>query len=158
LYPKLKGVLIMSELILWKNQEISKLKRDMQRLFNRFWYGFGVQMFPEEAGGISPIDLSETEDTLTIKAVFPGIKPEDMDISVTGDTLFIQGETREETVEGSADYQRVQRRSGSFSRTIALPCRIKVDEIKAVYKEGILKITMPKCEPDKARGVRIQVK
>ena len=148
----------MSELILWKNQEISKMRRDMQRLFNRFWYGFGVQMFPEEAGGISSIDLFETEDILTIKAVFPGINPEDMDISVTEDTLFIQGEMREETVEKTAGYQRVQRRSGSFSRTISLPCRIKVDKIKAVYKEGILKITMPKCEPDKAQGVRIQVK
>ena len=148
----------MSELILWKNQEISKMRRDMQRLFNRFWYGFGVPMFPEEAGGIPSIDISETEDTLTIKAVFPGINPEDMDISVTDDTLFIQGKTREETVEENAGYQRVEKRSGSFSRTISLPCRIKVDEIKAVYKEGILKITMPKCEPDKARGVRIQVK
>jgi len=148
----------MSELILWKNQEISKMRRDMQRLFNRFWYGFGVQMSPEEGGGIPSIDLSETEDTLTIKAVFPGIKPEDMDISVTEDTLFIQGEIREEAVEKNANYQRVEKRSGSFSRTISLPCRIKVDEIKAVYKEGILKITMLKCEPDKARGVRIQVK
>ena len=148
----------MSELILWKNQEIVKLRRDMQRLFNRFWYGFGVQMFPEEAGGIPSIDLSETEDLLTLKAICPGINPEDMDISVTEDTLFIQGETREETIEESATYQKVLRRSGSFSRTISLPCKIKVDEIEAVYKEGILKITMPKCEPDKARGIRIQVK
>lgn len=148
----------MSELILWKNQEISKMRKDMQRLFNRFWYGFGVPMFSEEAGGIHSIDLSETKNTLTIKAAFPGINPEDMDISVTEDTLFIRGERREETVEESADYQRVEKRSGSFSRTISLPCRIKVDEIKAVYKEGILKITMPKCEPDKARGVQIQVK
>jgi len=148
----------MSELILWKNQEIVKLRRDMQRLFNRFWYGFGVQIPPQEAGGIPSIDLSETEDILTLKAVCPGIKPEDMDISVTEDTLFIKAETKEETIEESATYQKIQRRSGSFSRTISLPCRIKIDEIEAVYKEGILKITMPKCEPDKARGIQIQVK
>ena len=147
----------MSELILWKNQELFKLRKDMQRLFNRFWYGYGVQV-PEYTGGIYSITLSETEDTLTLTAVLPGIKPEDMDISVTQDTLFIQGETREETVEERAGYQRVHSRSGSFSRTISLPCRIKVDDIKAVYREDLLKITMPKCEPDKARGVQIQVK
>ena len=148
----------MSELILWKNQEITKLRRDMRRLFNRFWYDFGVPIFPEGITEPTSIDLSETEDTLIIRAMFPDVDPEDMDISVTGDTLFIKVETREETVESTGRYRRLERRSGSFSRTISLPCRVKVDEIEATYEEGLLKITMPKCAPEEACGVRIQVK
>ena len=148
----------MSELILWKNQEMTKLRRDMRRLFNRFWYDFGVPIFPEEITESPSIDLSETEDTLIIWAKLPNVDPEDMDISVTGDTLFIKVETREETVEATGRYHRLERRSGSFFRTISLPCRVKVDEIEATYKEGLLKINMPKCEPEKAYGVRIQVK
>lgn len=148
----------MSELILWKRQEMNKLRRDMERLFNRFWYDFGVPVFPGEIAEKPSIDLSETEDTLIIRAEFPGVNPEDMDISVTGDTLIIKAEVRKETVEESVRYHRVERRSGSLSRTIPLPCRVKVNEIKAIYKEGILNITMPKCEPDKACGVRIEVR
>ena len=148
----------MSELILWKKQEMTKLRRDMERLFNRFWYGFGVPVFPGEIAETPSIDLSETKDTLIIRAEFPGVDPEDMDISVTGDTLIIKVTTREETVEASAGYHRVERRSGSFTRTIPLLCRVRVNEIRAIYKEGILNITMPKCEPDKARGVRIEVR
>ena len=147
----------MSELILWKNQEITKMRRDMERLFNRFWYGFRVPVFPGEIAETPSIDLSETEGTLIIRAEFPGVNPEDMDISVTGDTLIIKAEVRKETVEESVRYRRVERRSGSFSRTIPLPCRVRVNEIRAIYKEGILNITMPKCEPDKACGVRIEV-
>ena len=148
----------MSELILWKKQEMTKLRRDMERLFNRFWYGFGVPVFPEEIAETPSIDLSETKDTLIIRAEFPGVDPEDMDISVTGDTLIIKVEVRKETVEESVRHHRVEWRSESFSRTIPLPCRVRVSEIRAIYKDGILNITMPKCEPDKARGVRIEVR
>ena len=148
----------MSELILWKNQEMIKLKKDIERLFDRFWYGFGVPVFSEEVAEPVSIDVSETEDTLVIRAKLPGVNPEDMNISITGDTLIIKGETREETIETTARYHRIESRAGSFSRTIPLPCRVKVDETKAVFKEGILKITMPKSEPDKACGVRIEIK
>ena len=148
----------MSELILWKDQEMTKLRKDMQRIFNRFWYDFGVPILPDEIAEPVSIDLSETEDTLIIKAKLPGIHPKDMGISVTGDTVIVKGETTEEKIEETARYHRVERRAGSFSRTIPLPCRVKVDEIEAIYKDGVLKITMPKCEPDETRGVEIKVK
>ena len=148
----------MSKLILWKDREMTKLRRDMDRLFNRFCYDFGVPFFADEVPVAPSINLSETEDDLIVEAKLPGMKPEDMDISATEDSLIIKGETREETVEESPSYHRVERRSGSFSRTISLPCKVRTDDIKASYKEGILKITMPKCAPDEVRGVRIEVK
>lgn len=148
----------MSKLILWKDREMTKLRRDMDRLFNRFRYDFGVPFFADEVSVAPSINLSETEDDLIVEAKLPGMKPEDMDISATEDSLIIKGETQEETVEDSPSYRRVERRSGSFSRTISLPCKVRTDDIKATYKKGILKITMPKCAPDEVRDVRIEVK
>jgi HSP20 family protein len=147
----------MSELILWKDKEMTKLRRDMDRLFNRFCYGFGVPFFPDDFSGAPAFNLSETEDDLILEAKLPGMKPKDMDISVTEDTLSIKGEIREESVKEGARYQTVERRSGSFSRTIPLPCKVKIDDINATYKDGMLKITMPKWESDATRGVQIKV-
>jgi HSP20 family protein len=148
----------MTELILWKEKEMTKMRRDMDRLFNRFFYDFGLPLPPDDRAGAPAFNLSETEDDLVLEAKLPGMKPEDMDVSVTEDTLSIKGQIRQETVEENAHYQRLERRSGSFSRKIPLPCKVKVDDIHATYKDGVLKVTMPKCLDDKARGVQIEVK
>jgi HSP20 family protein len=147
----------MSELTLWKEKEMTKLRRDIDRLFNRFCYDFGLPFTLDDMAGAAAFNLSETDDQLILEAKLPGMKPEDMDISVTDDALSINGQVREETVKEDAQYQRVERRSGSFSRRIPLPCKVKIDDITATYKDGTLKITMPKCEGEAARGVQIKV-
>ena len=148
----------MSELILWKDQEIRRLRRDMDRLFSRLTTGFGVPLFPGAALGGLCIDLLETEDTLTLKVEIPGIDPDRLNISVTDDRLTISGEKGEEMISDSRYYRRVERRFGSFSRTIRLPCKVKIDDIEATYKKGILNIVMPKSKPEKRSGVRVQVR
>lgn len=147
----------MGELILWKQQEIDKLRRDMDQLFRRFRKEFGIPRSLIEVAESFSMDLSETEDTLTVKAELPGIKPDDIEISVTEDTLTLKGQTREDTVEDGEGYQRVEKRSQSFSRTIALPCRIMTETVKAAYKDNVLKIVLPKCKPTEARGVEIEI-
>jgi HSP20 family protein len=97
----------MSEFILWKNQEMNRLRRDMDRLFSRMWSSFGISSFPVEAVAGPFIDLSESQDTLMVKAELPGINPEDLDISVIGTKLTISGEKRSEIVEKSEYYQSV---------------------------------------------------
>ena len=77
----------MPGLIIWKNQEIDKLRRDMDRLFARLRDDFGMPPFPKIGRDVPFIDLSETEDDLIIKAEIPGIDPEDLDISITEDIL-----------------------------------------------------------------------
>jgi HSP20 family protein len=147
----------MSELIVWRKQEIDRLRRDMDHLFKRFRRDFGVPRFLVETAESFSLDLSETADTVTLRAELPGMKPEDMHVSVTDDSLTLRGEIREDTVDKGENYERVAKRSQSFSRTIALPCRIKTAEVKATFKDGVLEIVLPKCSPAEARGVNIEI-
>ena len=147
----------MSELILWKNQQINKLRKDIDHLFNRFFSDFGVNLFPVEVGEGPSIEMSQTEDTLVIRASLPGVNPEDLDISVTSDSLTIRGQKTEESVENKGHYRRIETRSGSFFRTVSLPCRVKVDGIQATFKDGVLNMVMPKWGTEKAR-VKVEYK
>jgi HSP20 family protein len=148
----------MSELIMWRKQEIDRLRRDMDHLFRRFRREFGVPRSLLETPEPFSLDLSETESTITLTSELPGMKPQDIHVSVTDDALILRGEIREDSVEQGENYERVAKRSHSFSRTITLPCRIRTVDVKATYKDGILEIVLPKCRPVEARGVNIDIK
>jgi HSP20 family protein len=147
----------MAGLIVWKNQEIDKLRRDIDRLFDRLWDDFGVPLSTRIEREIPSIDLSETEDTLIIRAEVPGINPEDLEISITDNILTIRGEMKQVDNEKRADYHRMERRYGYFSRTLQLPCKIVTENVQATYKKGVLSIVMPKCEQVSAPVIRIKI-
>lgn len=147
----------MRELTLWKQQEIDRLRKDIDQLFRRFRKEFGIPRSLLEIAESVSMDLSETEKTLTVKADLPGIKPGDIEVSVTEDTLTLKGQTVEDAVETGEGYHRVEKRSRTFSRTVALPCRVLTEDVKATFKDGVLKIVLPKCEPKEARGIKIDV-
>jgi HSP20 family protein len=153
-----KGDFDMSELTLWKKQELDRLRKDMDLLFRRFRRGFGVPRTLLEATESFSTEFSETEDMLVLSTDLAGIKPEDIEISVTEDTLNLKAETREDSVDTEENFQRIEKRSRSFSRSISLPCRIIAEEVKATYKDEILKIELPKCKPKKACGVIVDMK
>jgi HSP20 family protein len=148
----------MPELIIWKNKQMDKLRKDMDRICTRVCDEFGIPLFLETTGALPAMDVSETEDSVILRAEVPDIDPEDLDISITDDTLRIRGETRQEFVEESGGVQTMERRYGSFSRTLKLPCRIDLDDVKATYSEGILSVVMPKCSPEETREIKIKVK
>jgi len=148
----------MPGLIIWKNQEINKLKRDMDRLFTRLWDDFGMPHFTRPPRDIPFIDLSETEEDLILKAEIPGLNPEDLDISITDDILTIKGEMKKEFAKEREHYHRMERRYESFSRSIQLPCRIMIEDVEATYREGIITIIMPKCKPEISQKVKIRIK
>ena len=148
----------MSELTLWKKQELNKLRKDMDLLFRRFRRGFGVPRTLLEAAESFSTEFSETEEMLILSTELTGIKPEDIEISVTEDTLNLKAETKEDFVDTEENVQRIEKRSHSFSRSISLPCRIIAEEVKATFKDEILKIELPKCKPKKARGVIVDMK
>ncbi|MBW2615513.1 MAG: Hsp20/alpha crystallin family protein [Deltaproteobacteria bacterium] len=149
----------MSGLILWKDQEMSKLRRDIDRLFDRCRSDFGVCRFLGEVSEGFSIKLTESEDTLIVRAELEGVNPENLDVSITHDTLLtIKGEKRVETVEDGGYYHRVKRSFRSFSRTFRLPCRVRVGETKATYKKGILKVVMPKWKPQRPRCIKVEIK
>ena len=148
----------MPELILWKNQEINRMKKDMDRLLARLWDDFSVPLFPRMTRETPFLDLSETEETLVIKAEIPGASPEDLEISINEDRLTIKGEVKQDQVDESEDYLRREKRYGFFSRTLHLPCKVLINDVKATYKDGVLSIVMPKCKPEPAREIKINVR
>ena len=147
----------MAGLIIWKNQEMSKMRRDIDRLFDRLWDDYDMPLFPTTPRGVPFIDIFETKDNLIIKAEIPGINPEELEISITDDNLTIKGETKHEIIRERENYHRMERRYGSFSRTLKLPCRVLIEDVNATYKKGVLHIVMPKCKPDKARQIKVRV-
>jgi HSP20 family protein len=148
----------MSELILWKDQEMRKLRRDMDRLFSRCWSDLGVDLFLEECSGAPSIDMTETEDALIVRATLKGVKPENLDITLSGDTLIISGKRSEESVDDTGFYPRVERRLSSFQRTLSLPCKVEVDDIEASFKEDHLKIILPKLKSKPVHGIRVKIR
>jgi len=147
----------MPGLIIWKNQEMSRLKRDMDRLLSRFFDDFAVPVFirPFKEGPF--IDLSESRDRLILHAEIPGATPEDLDISISGDILTVKGETKQDLVTEEEGHRSTEREHGYFSHTIQLPCKVRIHEVKATYKDGLLVIDMPKSEPEPSREIKIKI-
>lgn len=102
-----------------------------------------------------PVDVSETESEVRVRASLPGIKTEDLDISVQGDLLTIRGETREETTSEGENWQRREIRSGSFSRSFTLPSDVDSDACEANFENGILELRLPKREEAKPRKIQV---
>jgi HSP20 family protein len=92
-----------------------------------------------------------------VKVQLPDIKPADIEISVTDDTLTLKAKTGQDTIETGEGYRRVEKRSQTFSRTVSLPCRVLTEDVKATFKNGVLQIVLPKCKPKQARGVKIDI-
>jgi HSP20 family protein len=147
----------MTELTLWMNEEMNKLRRDMERLFSRYRSDFGIEMLPWESKAGPFFDLSETKDRLVLRVELPGVDPKDLEISVSGDRLTLKGKSQEETVKDTGRYHAVERRFGSFSRTLNIPCKVKMDDIRATLKDGTLEIVMPKCGPEEPKGIKIEM-
>ena len=147
----------MAELILWKNQEIDRLKKDMDRLLSRFRDDFCSPLllrgFPEEPY----LELSETEDQLLLKAEIPDLRPKDLDITISDDLLTIRADVKQETLSEGEGFRERTQTCSFFSRTIQLPCKVHVDEVRASYQDGILNIVMPKCKPETGREIKIKV-
>jgi len=148
----------MAELTTWKDQEMSKLKRDIDYLFKRFCSDFGANLFVCKVAEAPSVDIIETPDTLIARAELHDTNPEELDISVTADTLILKHKKSTETIEDSTYFSRVQKTSGSFSITIRLPKKVMVGGIRASYKEGILEILMPKAIPGSPRVIKVEVK
>lgn len=108
---------------------------------------------------LSPrVDVVESADAITVTAELPGVKAEDVELTVEGDTLTLRGQKKEEHEDKEKDYHRVERRYGSFSRSIHLPSSVDPDKVVARSKEGVLVIDIPKREDAKPRKIQIDVK
>ncbi len=137
-------------------REFDGMRREMDRLWDSFLERRPVKA--EEEGGFLPaLDLAETDSELVVKCEVPGLDPKDIDISLSDGMLTIKGEKKQEREEKEADYHLVERSYGSFTRSIRLPKEVQGGKISASYKNGILKITLPKSEEAKKKEVKIKV-
>ena len=103
------------------------------------------------------MDIKETEKEIIIKADLPGMKEEDIDVSIDEDQLIIKGERKVEKEEKEKDYVRVERNYGSFYRSFNIGVPVKSDEVKASYKNGVLEINIPKAETRKPKKIEIKL-
>jgi HSP20 family protein len=104
------------------------------------------------------VDMFETNDHLVVKASVPGIKPEQLDVTVQGEALTIKGATNDDQESQQGRYHVRERRQGSFSRTLALPFPIQSDKVEASFENGVLTLTLPKAEAIKPRTIKVQTK
>jgi HSP20 family protein len=132
------------------------LQDEMDQVLSRFSEGW-----TGEANGpgvsVPRLDLSETDGEVQLTMDVPGMKPEEIDIEVTGQTVRIRGEHKEEKEEKGRTYHRIERRSGSVFRSVELPCAVKEDKVVAEYKDGVLKVTLPKSEECK-KSHKVKIK
>jgi HSP20 family protein len=104
-----------------------------------------------------PVDIYENGDSLVLKAELPGINPDDVEIRVEDNTLYLKGERKFEKEVKEQNYHRVERTYGTFTRTFTLPNSVDADKVNASYKDGVLTLTMPKKEEAKPKTIKINV-
>jgi len=140
-------------------RELEGMERSIADIFGRQFLPAALRAFPFGQAVWSPaIDVFEKGDKFVVKVELPGMKEDDIDVSVVGDTLTIKGEKKTETEVNEGDYHHSERSYGSFMRSIALPSTVDASKIAAEYEEGVLEINLPKKPEVKPKKVTVSVK
>ena len=127
----------------------------LNRLFNETMGRFVGNEGMRSAAWVPPVDIYETEQNIVLKAELPGIDPKDVEATVHEGTLYLKGERKYEHEVKEENYHHVERAYGSFARSFELPASVDADNVQAEFKDGILKLTMPKKEEAKAKRIKI---
>ncbi len=156
----------MNGLMKWRNRNTPERRRDpfdvlqneINRLFDRDIWDFGSEPALFDEGFAPAIDVRENDDNVEIRCDLPGVKKDDIDISVSDNLLTIKGEKKDEKEEKEETYYRRESWSGAFQRTVSLPDSVDPDNAKAEMKDGVLQLTMPKREEKKRKQIKVDVK
>lgn len=147
----------MTQLTRWDPfRDLISLREAMDQLLEESVVRPRAGEMAPRVGGSLPVDMYETDEAVVVKSGVPGVDPDDIQISVTGDTLTIKGETRaDETVEED-NYVCRERRYGAFSRSLTIPVPIEAEKAEAEFKDGILTLTLPKAEEVKPKAIKVK--
>lgn len=138
-------------------REIASLQQGINRLFEDVFSQPG-SYDPDTMGAWRPpVDIVDTTEAILIYVEIPGVGKDEVDIEVKDNVLTIRGERIVDSSIGNGSYYRSERVFGKFGRSFALPAMIRTDSIKATFKNGVLKISIPKPEEEKPRQVTINV-
>jgi HSP20 family protein len=146
-------------LVRWEPwNDLMSLREAMDRLFEE-------SVVRPRDGWLAPlgaeslaVDMYETDDEVVVKTAVPGVKSEDIDVSITGDVLTIKGETKAEEKVEKANYIRQEHRHGVFSRSLSLPSTVVADKATAEFENGVLILTLPKAEEVKPKTIQVKTK
>jgi HSP20 family protein len=142
-------------------KELEEMRKDMDRLFEEFFSPITRRRrgwLKPEMGVIVPnIEMYDRKNEIVVKAELPGVAKEDIDLTITKDSLTLKGETKKEEEVKEEDYYACERSYGSFTRTIALPVEVDSEKAKAAFKNGVLEIVLPKKEEAKPKEIKIEV-
>jgi len=138
-------------------REMTSLRDAMDRLFEDGLARY-PRLWPRLGEWELPIDMYQTANEVVVKASVPGLKSDEVDVSITGDTLTIKGGHKEEKEVEEENYIYKERRYGTFSRSMLIPVKVKSDKAEAVFEDGTLTLTLPKAEEVKPRQIKVKAK
>ena len=133
----------------------TRLRDQMDDLFRRV-LDDGTELMPWTGNWAPALDVAEKTDAFLVKVELPGMKPEDIDISVQGNVLSVCGEKKESAEEKDKNYHYTERRFGSFRRDVTLPAGVEAGKIEAQFRDGVLSITLPKSEEEKPKKIQVK--
>jgi HSP20 family protein len=138
----------------------TNFRREMDRMFDSFFDGFGTRGLPRVGWqGMNPaVDMHQTDKELVITAEVPGVSEKDVEVTLTDNMLTIKGEKKAAHEEKNGDATYMERRYGSFSRSIQLPFEVEDEQVDAKYDKGVLTIRIPKPADAQQNVRRIEVK
>jgi len=142
-------------------RDLMSLQERMNRLFDESFRGVNRSGREEDwalGGSWAPaVDIYEQEGNIVLKAELPGVEPKDVDIRVENNVLTLRGERKFDNEVKQDNYHRVERAYGTFSRSFTLPSAVDTEKIKAEYKDGLLRVTLPTREEAKPKQISISV-
>ncbi len=142
-------------------RDLVSLQERMNRLFHDSYRGVSREAGEEDwalGGSWAPaVDIFEHEGNIVLKAELPGVETKDVDIQVENNILTLRGERKFDSAVTRESYHRVERAYGAFSRSFTLPTVVDTDKIKAEFKDGVLRVTLPKREEAKPKQISISV-
>lgn len=149
----------MSSLVRWDPfRDVLSLRSAMDRLFEESFVTPRAGWWVPVSAAELAIDMYETKDEVIVKAAMPGIKPDQAEVTITGNTLTIRGESKEEKEVKEENYIRKERHFGSFARSVTLPDGLKTDKAEATFENGVLTLKIPKAEEAKPKTIKVKTK
>jgi HSP20 family protein len=143
-------------IVRWKPmRDLVDLRDEMDRMFDSFW---GSKVDRDGGMLIPPVDMIENDDNFVVSVELPGLKKEDIKMTMQNNVLTLSGSKKHEFESREDTVHRVERSYGSFCRSINLPSSVDSSAIKASYDSGVLKVTLPKVEEAKPKEINIEVK
>lgn len=137
--------------------EMMNLRGEMDQYLGGLFGRTPFRMAETEAMWSPLVDIHETNDSFLLMAEVPGVKQEDIQVSIEGGTLSLKGERKRETQVTEDQYHRIEQSYGRFERSIVLPSVVDANRVKATYREGVLEIQLPKKEEAKPKEIKVEV-